>query len=101
MGAQYPDTFRRLGRKLGLASRTRSRFWGHCVGKGSGRHVPSSPKRVQNQAVDLGGREAGGPMWAGVCISTNKGTGQLTPELGSGGKTAKRIADNFLHKNAI
>lgn len=40
-------------------------------------------------------------MWAGVCISTNKGTGQLTPELGGGGKTAKRIADNFLHKNAI
>ena len=86
---------------LGLAPRQRE----HEGGPLSRREVAGlwlkSPKRVQNGRGDPEVQEAGVQRWAGACISVNKETGQLLPRTRGWREAAKRIADNFLHKNAI
>ena len=67
------------GPRAGAGFQESGAGWRPFVGKGSGRRVPSSPKRVQNRTGDPGVREAGVPRWAGVYNSINKETGQLIP----------------------
>lgn len=89
MGAQYPETFRDWAESWGWLPEPGAGSGGTLLGREVAGMCPVHRKRVQNRAVDLRGSGSRWPDVGGVCISTNKGTGQLTPELGVVGRRLK------------